>query len=141
MGGSRRGLLCANDQPGHGNDMLDGKKIVVVLPAYNAAKTLEWTYGEIPFAIVDDVILVDEAQLPDRLHDVCVPGIPEGFVGHLGDGPPIAVGHGGDPPRRDPAAGVEQPLMDVCALLSICLSGRERGEPGVDIGELRCVGF
>jgi len=62
VGGSRRGLLCANDQPGHGNDMLDGKKIVVVLPAYNAAKTLEWTYGEIPFAIVDDVILVDDAS-------------------------------------------------------------------------------
>ncbi len=42
--------------------MLDGKKIVVVLPAYNAAKTLEWTYREIPFAIVDDVILVDDAS-------------------------------------------------------------------------------
>jgi len=42
--------------------MLDGKKIVVVLPAYNAAKTLEWTYREIPFSIVDDVILVDDAS-------------------------------------------------------------------------------
>jgi glycosyltransferase involved in cell wall biosynthesis len=42
--------------------MLDGKKIVVVLPAYNAAKTLEWTYREIPFAVVDDVILVDDAS-------------------------------------------------------------------------------
>ena len=32
--------------------MLNGKKIVVVLPAYNAAKTLEMTYNEIPFEIV-----------------------------------------------------------------------------------------
>jgi glycosyltransferase involved in cell wall biosynthesis len=36
------------------------KKIVVVLPAYNAALTLEKTYLEIPFDIVDEVILVDD---------------------------------------------------------------------------------
>lgn len=42
--------------------MLNGKKIVVVLPAYNAALTLERTYNEIPFDIVDDVILVDDAS-------------------------------------------------------------------------------
>jgi len=40
--------------------MINQKKIVVVLPAYNAAKTLEQTYREIPFDIVDDVILVDD---------------------------------------------------------------------------------
>jgi len=40
--------------------MLNGKKIVVVLPAYNAAKTLQQTYDEIPFEIVDDVVLVDD---------------------------------------------------------------------------------
>ncbi len=40
--------------------MLNNKKIVVVLPAYNAAKTLEITYNEIDFSIVDDVILVDD---------------------------------------------------------------------------------
>lgn len=40
--------------------MLNGKKIVVVLPAYNAAKTLQKTYNEIPFDIVDDVVLVDD---------------------------------------------------------------------------------
>lgn len=38
------------------------KKVVVVLPAYNAAKTLEITYKEIPFDVVDDVILVDDAS-------------------------------------------------------------------------------
>lgn len=40
--------------------MINGKTIVVVLPAYNAAKTLEMTYREIPFDIVDDVVLVDD---------------------------------------------------------------------------------
>ena len=40
--------------------MLDGKKIVVVMPAYNAGKTLEATYQEIPFEIVDEVIVVDD---------------------------------------------------------------------------------
>lgn len=40
--------------------MLNGKKIVVVLPAYNAALTLERTYNEIPFDIVDEVVLVDD---------------------------------------------------------------------------------
>ena len=42
--------------------MLNGKKIVVVMPAYNAEKTLEKTYSEIPFEIVDDVVLVDDAS-------------------------------------------------------------------------------
>ncbi|MFZ3207695.1 MAG: glycosyltransferase family 2 protein [Geobacteraceae bacterium] len=49
--------------------MLNGKKIVVVMPAYNAEKTLEKTYGEIPFEIVDDVILVDDASR-DRTSEV-----------------------------------------------------------------------
>src|SRR5678816_770683 len=40
--------------------MIQGKKVVVVLPAYNAAKTLEKTYREIDFNVVDDVILVDD---------------------------------------------------------------------------------
>jgi glycosyltransferase involved in cell wall biosynthesis len=40
--------------------MINGKKLVIVLPAYNAALTLEKTYREIPFDIVDEVILVDD---------------------------------------------------------------------------------
>ncbi len=40
--------------------MINGKKVIVVLPAYNASKTLEITYREIDFSIVDDVILVDD---------------------------------------------------------------------------------
>ncbi|MBL7776735.1 MAG: glycosyltransferase family 2 protein [Chitinophagales bacterium] len=42
--------------------MYNGKKVVVVLPAYNAAQTLEVTYSEIPMDIVDEVILVDDAS-------------------------------------------------------------------------------
>jgi glycosyltransferase involved in cell wall biosynthesis len=42
--------------------MFNGKKVVVVLPAYNAEKTLEQTYREIPFDLVDDVVLVDDAS-------------------------------------------------------------------------------
>lgn len=45
--------------------MINGKKIIVVLPAYNAAKTLEMTYNEIPFEFVDDTILVDDASRDD----------------------------------------------------------------------------
>jgi glycosyltransferase involved in cell wall biosynthesis len=40
--------------------MLAGKKITVVMPAYNAAKTLRRTYEEIPREVVDDVLLVDD---------------------------------------------------------------------------------
>lgn len=40
--------------------MINGKKIIVVLPAYNAEMTLEQTYQEIPFDVVDEVVLVDD---------------------------------------------------------------------------------
>jgi len=40
--------------------MILGKKLIIILPAYNAGKTLEKTYQEIPFDIVDDIILVDD---------------------------------------------------------------------------------
>ena len=42
--------------------MYKGNKVVVVLPAYNAALTLEKTYNEIPLNIVDEVILCDDAS-------------------------------------------------------------------------------
>ena len=47
--------------------MINNKKITVVLPAFNAEKTLEQTYNEIPFDIVDEVILVDDNSLDDTL--------------------------------------------------------------------------
>ncbi len=43
--------------------MIKNKKIVVVLPAYNAEKTLEQTYNEVPLDIVDDIVLVDDYSL------------------------------------------------------------------------------
>jgi len=42
--------------------MILGKKIIVVMPAYNAEKTLRQTYGELPREYVDEVILVDDAS-------------------------------------------------------------------------------
>jgi glycosyltransferase involved in cell wall biosynthesis len=42
--------------------MLHGKRIVVVLPAYNAALTLEKTYRDIPHEIVDQVLLIDDGS-------------------------------------------------------------------------------
>jgi glycosyltransferase involved in cell wall biosynthesis len=47
--------------------MLLGKKIAVVLPAYNAGKTLRQTYAEIPHEIVDDVILTDDASTDETV--------------------------------------------------------------------------
>jgi glycosyltransferase involved in cell wall biosynthesis len=42
--------------------MLNNRKIAVVLPAYNAAKTVQRTVDEIPLDIVDDIILTDDAS-------------------------------------------------------------------------------
>ena len=42
--------------------MINGKRVTVVMPAYNAEKTLEKTYNEIPRDIVDDIILTDDAS-------------------------------------------------------------------------------
>lgn len=42
--------------------MIDNKRVAVVLPAYNAARTLERTYSEIPADIVDDIILTDDGS-------------------------------------------------------------------------------
>ncbi len=58
--------------------MIYGKKIAVVLPAYNAEKTLEATYNEIPFNIVDEVILTD-----DRSDDKTVEEAKELGIKHI----------------------------------------------------------
>ena len=42
--------------------MFHGKKIVVVMPAYNAARTIEQTYREIPLDLVDEVVVTDDAS-------------------------------------------------------------------------------
>ncbi|HLY46348.1 MAG TPA: glycosyltransferase family 2 protein [Stellaceae bacterium] len=51
--------------------MIAGKKVTIVLPAYNAAKTLKRTYDEIPHDVVDDILLVDDAS-QDRTLAVAV---------------------------------------------------------------------
>jgi glycosyltransferase involved in cell wall biosynthesis len=43
------------------------KRIVVVMPAYNAARTLERTYADIPHEIVDRIILVDDVSKDDTV--------------------------------------------------------------------------
>lgn len=45
--------------------MYNNKKVVVVMPAYNASKTIEMTLNEVPMHIVDEVILVDDASKDD----------------------------------------------------------------------------
>jgi glycosyltransferase involved in cell wall biosynthesis len=47
--------------------VLNNLKIVVVMPAYNAAATIEKTFNEIPFDIVDEVILTDDASNDNTL--------------------------------------------------------------------------
>jgi glycosyltransferase involved in cell wall biosynthesis len=47
--------------------MLSNKRIAVVLPAYNASKTLRQTFNEIPQDIVDDVLLTDDASSDDTV--------------------------------------------------------------------------
>jgi glycosyltransferase involved in cell wall biosynthesis len=47
--------------------MINGKKIVVILPAYNAGRTLRQTYLEIPQDVVDEIILTDDASTDDTL--------------------------------------------------------------------------
>jgi len=47
--------------------MINGKVILVVLPAYNAEKTLEQTYRDIPMDVVDGVILVDDGSFDNTV--------------------------------------------------------------------------
>ncbi len=47
--------------------MLKGKKIIVVMPAYNAARTLSATYHEVPHEIVDEVIMVDDKSYDETV--------------------------------------------------------------------------
>lgn len=47
--------------------MIHGKRVVVVLPAYNAALTLERTVAELPRDVVDDILLVDDASRDDTV--------------------------------------------------------------------------
>jgi len=60
--------------------VIKGKKIVVVMPAYNAAKTVEETYREIPKDIVDEVILVDDQSKDETVEKARALGIDKVIV-------------------------------------------------------------
>lgn len=47
--------------------MIDGRRICVVLPAYNAARTLEQTIADVPKAVVDDFVVVDDQSSDDTV--------------------------------------------------------------------------
>ncbi len=70
--------------------MYKNKKVIVVMPAYKAAQTIERTYNEIPFDTVDEVILVDDAS-PDEttetakrlgIHHVITHNMNKGYGGN-----------------------------------------------------------
>jgi len=48
--------------------MIDNKKVIVIMPAYNAEKTIERTYQEIPFDIVDEVVLTDDCSTDETVN-------------------------------------------------------------------------
>jgi glycosyltransferase involved in cell wall biosynthesis len=69
--------------------VIEGKRVMVVLPAYNAGRTLEQTISEIPMHIVDDLLLVDDASGDDTVDVAARIGIP--YVVH-----PENRGYGGN---------------------------------------------
>ena len=56
--------------------MLEGKKIIVVMPAYNAEKTLLKTYNDIPMGIVDEVLVADDFSTDRTVELVKKIGLP-----------------------------------------------------------------
>jgi glycosyltransferase involved in cell wall biosynthesis len=55
--------------------MFNTRKVIVVLPAYNAAKTLQVTFDEIPMDIVDEVLMVDDASTDETVKKATELGI------------------------------------------------------------------
>jgi glycosyltransferase involved in cell wall biosynthesis len=47
--------------------MINGKKVVIVMPAYNAAMTLEKTYNSLPLSVIDEVVLTDDHSQDDTV--------------------------------------------------------------------------
>ena len=47
--------------------MINGKRVIVVMPAYRAAKTIELTWRALPHNIVDRVLLVDDASTDETV--------------------------------------------------------------------------
>ena len=56
--------------------MIKNKRVIVVLPAYNAASTLERTIAEVPFEIVNELLLVDDASKDETVEVAVRLGLP-----------------------------------------------------------------
>ncbi len=56
--------------------MVNNKRVLVVLPAYNAARTLEATLADVPPGVVDDFLLVDDASRDDTVQVASPLGVP-----------------------------------------------------------------
>jgi glycosyltransferase involved in cell wall biosynthesis len=69
--------------------VVNGKKVVVVLPAYNAEKTLERTIAEVPPGVVDEFLLVDDASADGTIERAASLGLP--YIVH-----PRNRGYGGN---------------------------------------------
>jgi len=83
--------------------MLAGKRVMVVLPAYNAARTLKQTYDEIPRDVVDEIILTDDASRDETTAVAQELGIPtlrhdrnRGYGGNQKTCYARALAHGAD---------------------------------------------
>ena len=48
--------------------MIEGRRVTVVMPAYNAERTLERTYRDLPHEVVDHVLLTDDASTDATAH-------------------------------------------------------------------------
>ena len=69
--------------------MVNGQKVVVVLPAYNAEKTLERTLADVPSGVVDEFLLVDDASVDGTIERAASLGLP--YIVH-----PRNRGYGGN---------------------------------------------
>jgi glycosyltransferase involved in cell wall biosynthesis len=72
-----------------GAPVVNGQKVIVVLPAYNAEKTLERTLADVPPGVVDEFLLVDDASLDGTIARAASLGLP--FIVH-----PRNRGYGGN---------------------------------------------
>ena len=65
--------------------MIENRRVTVVLPAYNAARTLERTVSEIPRDLVDDIILTDDASRDDTVAVARSLGLESAFTPAVAD--------------------------------------------------------
>ena len=103
--------------------MLNGKKIVVVMPSYNAAKTLAKTVADIPRDIVDEILLVDDGNSAVSLPETPLLAVLLGLVPMLLAAPLVgaatAAVTGGPVPQLDLALWHEVNLALILSLIAV----------------------